>query len=210
MSGDQPDLDVSKEALGLIARGITETLAELKEVGSVGTAGMGRGFSELGLSGMQTGHEGLTSTLRTFCERWEWGVRSLVQQGNTFAFDVGLSAGLVHEQDQYVQGAFKVGTNAMMGNPYASEADITAKSWDDVLSDNPYTQVRDADYSGESYERATEGTKEAWKTAIRDANSSDILLSNQVLGAAGLRDEMNTVVEDMVGPAPEALPEGEH
>lgn len=35
MSGDGADLDVSKQALGLIAKGITDSLAELKELGSV-------------------------------------------------------------------------------------------------------------------------------------------------------------------------------
>ncbi|EFL15241.1 hypothetical protein [Streptomyces sp. C] len=104
MSGDGSDLDVSKQALGQIADGITKTLAELKELGMVGTASMGRGFSDLSLSGLETGHDGLTSSFNAFCERWEWGVRALVQQGNDFAANVGLSAGLVHEQDQYIQG----------------------------------------------------------------------------------------------------------
>lgn len=209
MSGDGADLDVSKQALGQIAQGITQTLAELKELGMVGTASMGRGFSDLALSGMESGHDGLTASLGSFCERWEWGVRSLVQQGNDFAAKVGLSAGALHEQDQYIQGSFKVLTNAGMGNPYASEGDITKKGWDGVLADNPYTQIRDADYSAESFERANENTKEAWKGAVRDVNSSDTLLHNQILDATGLRDDMDKVVDDMVGPAPEPRTGGE-
>ncbi|MGW0899893.1 hypothetical protein ACWD0G_23430 [Streptomyces goshikiensis] len=209
MSRDADDLDVSKEALGQIAEGITQTLAELKELGMVGTASMGRGFSDLGLSGMETGHDGLTSTLGTFCERWDWGVRSLVQQGNAFAAKVGLSAGALHEQDQYVQGSFKVLTNSAMGNPYASEEDVIGKDWGEVLADNPYTQVRDADYSQESFERANGNSKEAWKGTIRDLNGSDILLPNQLIDAAGLRDEMDTAIDGMVGPAPAPQPGGE-
>ncbi|MFD9573783.1 hypothetical protein ACFWBI_28590 [Streptomyces sp. NPDC059982] len=202
MSGDRADLDVSKAALGQIAEGITKTLAELKELGMVGTASMGRGFSDLGLSGIEAGHDGLASTLRTFCERWEWGVRSLVQQGNDFAAKVGLSAGALHEQDQYIQGGFKVLANSAMGNPYVSEDDITRKGWDDVLADNPYTQIRDADYTPASFARANEEGEEAWKSAVRDVNSSDVLLPNQVIDAAGLRGEVDKVVDDMVGPAP--------
>ncbi|MCX5145554.1 hypothetical protein OHB36_01970 [Streptomyces sp. NBC_00320] len=203
MSGDQPDLGVSKQALDQIAKGITDTLSELEELGMVGAAGMGRGFSHLGLSGMQTGHDSLASTLRTFCQRWEWGVRSLVQQGNGFAASVGLSAGLVHEQDQNIQGSFKVAVNAAWGNPYASEDAITGKGWGDVVSDNPFTQIRDADYSRESFDRSSGNIKEAWKGAAHDVNSSDMLLSNQVIDAAGLRGEVDDVVEDVLGPAPE-------
>ncbi|GGT30505.1 MULTISPECIES: hypothetical protein [Streptomyces] len=212
MSGDDKDLDVSKQALGQIAKGITDALSELGELGAVGDASMGRGFSKLALTGVQTGHDGLTAAMKTFCERWEWGVRSLVQQGNAFAVNVGLSAGMIHEQDQYLQGAFKILTNAGMGNPYASEDEITKKGWTEVLADNPYTQIRDADYSTESRARADANSKEAWKTAIRDANSSDILLSNQVIDAAGLGDKQDAFVEGMVGPAPRpaAQSEGKH
>ncbi|MCJ0869147.1 hypothetical protein [Streptomyces sp. AP-93] len=209
MSGDGADLSVSKQALGEIAKGITDTLGELKELGMVGTASMGRGFSDLGLSGMETGHEGLTASMKTFCERWEWGVRSLVQQGNQFAFDVGLSAGVLHEQDQYIQGSFKVLTNSAMGNPYASEKDVIGQDWGAVISDNPYTQVRDADYSRESFDRANENSREAWTGAVRDVNSSDMLLGNQIINAAGLRDEVDGAVDAWVGPAPQEQPQSE-
>ncbi|MFF0217157.1 hypothetical protein [Streptomyces vinaceus] len=209
MSGDAADIDVSKQALGQIAKGITATLGELKELGMVGSASMGRGFSDVALSGMESGHEGLTASMKTFCERWEWGVRSLVQQGNQFAFEVGLSAGVMHEQDQYIQGGFKVLTNAGMGNPYASEQEVIDKDWGGVLSDNLYTQVRDADYSDESFDRARESSKEAWKSTVRDVNSSDLLLSNQIIDATGLRDEMDAVVDDWVGPAPQEQPQPE-
>ncbi|MGW7328260.1 hypothetical protein ACWGIU_06515 [Streptomyces sp. NPDC054840] len=209
MSGDGPELDVSQQALAQIAQGITDSLAELKELGSVGSASMGGGFTALALSGVETGHEGLTSTLGTFCERWGWGVRSLVQQGNGFAMRVGLSAGAMYEQDQYIQGSFKVVANAALGNPYAEEKDVIEKDWGEVFSDNPITQVRDADYSRESFGRATENGNEAWKGAVRDLNSSDILLSNQLADAVGLRDEMDAMVDGMVGPAPEVQPGGE-
>ncbi|MFD8895489.1 hypothetical protein ACFVZ8_15880 [Streptomyces sp. NPDC059558] len=209
MSGDGADLDVSKQALEQIGKGITDSLAELKELGSVGMASMGGGFSELGLSGIETGHEGLTATLDTFCERWGWGVRSLVQQGNAFAVKVGLSAGAMYEQDHYIQGSFKVVANAALGNPYATEQDVIDKNWGGVLSDNPLTQIRDADYSPASFTRAAENGNDAWKSAVRDVSSSDILLSNQLIDTVGLRDEMDAVVDGTVGPAPESLPGGE-
>ncbi|MFI8435116.1 hypothetical protein ACIGJO_15380 [Streptomyces sp. NPDC079020] len=168
MSGEGPDLDISKLALDEIARGITETLGELKELGAIGSASMGGNFSTLKLSGLETGHDGLTSTLGVFCERWGWGVRSLVQKGNKFAADVGLSAGLMHEQDQYIQDSFKVLTNAAMGNPYASEADVIGEDWRGVLSENLYTHFRDADYSRESFETAWDDSKNVWRETYSD------------------------------------------
>ncbi|WP_422095789.1 MULTISPECIES: hypothetical protein [unclassified Streptomyces] len=74
--------DLKTDGLGLIAKGLTEALSELKELGMVGTAGAGRGFGDLALSGLELGHEGLTGEFKSFCERWEWGVRSLINEGN--------------------------------------------------------------------------------------------------------------------------------
>ncbi|MFD0353029.1 hypothetical protein ACFVHW_04655 [Streptomyces sp. NPDC127110] len=169
MSGEQGELDVSKAALGQIAKGITDTLSELKELGSIGTASMGGGFTELKLSGMQTGHETVTSMLDAFCERWGWGVRSLVQEANEFAAGVGLSAGLVHEQDQYIQGGFKVMANAVLGgNPHTSEQEVTGKDWGEVLASNPYTNLRDADFSAESAVKSKAATDRAWAQTWED------------------------------------------
>ncbi|MFG2622916.1 hypothetical protein ACGFXC_35425 [Streptomyces sp. NPDC048507] len=169
MSGEQPDLDVSKAALAQIARGITDCLKELKELGPIGTASMGDGFTELKLSGLQSGHAGLTSQLDAFCERWSWGVRTLVQQANVSAAHVGLSAGMVHEQDQYVQGGFKVLANAVAGgSPYASEQEVADKDWGDVLSANPYTNLRDPDYGPGSLAESKENSDRAWKQTWED------------------------------------------
>ncbi|MEU3470783.1 hypothetical protein ABZ716_23060 [Streptomyces sp. NPDC006687] len=167
--GGQDELDVSKRALGQIAQGITDALAELRELGSVGMAGMGDGFTELKLTSLQSGHDGLTATLDTFCERWAWGVRSLVQEANTFAYNVGLSAGLVYERDQYVEGGFKVLANAVLGgSPYASEQDVTGRDWDQILATNPYTNLRDADYSAASVVESAQKTDAAWKQTWED------------------------------------------
>ncbi len=87
------DKDLQSTGMDDIAQGITLTLGELKELGMVGQAGAGRGFSDLSLSGLELGHNGLTSAVKSFCERWEWGVRSLVNEGNSFAQGVGLAAG---------------------------------------------------------------------------------------------------------------------
>ncbi|MFF9402137.1 hypothetical protein [Streptomyces sp. NPDC014744] len=116
---------------------------------------------------------------------------------------------MLHEQDQYIQGSFKVLVNSGMGNPYATEEEVIAKDWGGVFSDNAYTQIRDADYSQESLDRAAENSKEAWKAVVRDLNSSKILLPNQLIDATGMREEMDAAVEDMVGPPPKPQQGGE-
>ncbi|MEU8436094.1 hypothetical protein AB0F18_24955 [Streptomyces sp. NPDC029216] len=164
MSGEQGELDVSKAALAQIAKGITDTLTELRELGPAGLGNTGGGFTQLKLSGLQSGHEGLTSLLDTFCERWGWGVRTLVREANVLAAGVGLSAGMVHEQDQYVQGGFKVLANAVLGgSPYASEQEVMDKDWGQILATNPYTNLRDADFSAESTLKSAQNSDQAWK-----------------------------------------------
>lgn len=109
--------DLKTDGLALIAKGLTDALAELKELGMVGSAGAGRGFNDIALSGLELGHEGLTGEFKSFCERWEWGVRSLINEGNGFAEKTGLAAGTYYETDQYVAGTVKVVENAAVGNP---------------------------------------------------------------------------------------------
>ncbi|MCP3820766.1 hypothetical protein NLX86_22515 [Streptomyces sp. A3M-1-3] len=204
MSGPDPDLAATNEALGLIAQGLTAALAELKELGMVGQAGMGRGFSDIALTGLETGSAGLTAKFGTFCERWEWGVRSLVQEGNNFAQQVGLSAGVFHEQEQYLQGAFKVAVNAGIGNPHATEDEITKKSWGDVFGDNMYTD--DFDYSQESAQEALGNAAQGWKDAGRDVATSEVGMLGVVqqgIDAAGQRDEFDAQLDETFGPSPD-------
>ncbi|MDN3265918.1 hypothetical protein QWJ26_40310 [Streptomyces sp. CSDS2] len=121
--------DLATQGLDLIAKGLTEALGELRELGMAGEAGAGRGFGDVALSGLELGHEGLTGEFTSFCERWEWGVRALVAEGNAFAQRAGLAAGTYYETDQYVKGAFKVAVNASVGNPYASEEEVQKMGW---------------------------------------------------------------------------------
>jgi hypothetical protein len=47
--------DLETEGIGLIAQGLTGALGELRELGMVGEAGAGRGFSGIALSGLRSG-----------------------------------------------------------------------------------------------------------------------------------------------------------
>lgn len=161
--------DLSAEGLALIAQGLTAALGELEELGMVGEAGAGRGFSDIALSGLELGHEGLTGEFTSFCERWEWGVRALVVEGNGFALRTGLSAGTYYETEQYVEGSFKVVANAAVGNPYASEEDVQNMGWGDIATSGAYGGV---DYSKESFDRAAPNSAQGWKDAGRDVMTS--------------------------------------
>ncbi|MER5216557.1 hypothetical protein ABT063_39990 [Streptomyces sp. NPDC002838] len=199
--------DLKAAGLDLVAKGLTEALGELKELGMVGTAGAGRGFGDIALSGLELGHEGLTGTFSSFCERWEWGVRSLINEGNAFAVKTNLSAGTYYETDQYVEGTLKVVTNAAIGNPYASEDEVTQMGWGDIATSGAYGGV---DYSKESFDQAMANSAQGWKDAGRDVMTSHTVgplgLNPQNLHEEfGVSDtEYNQMLDDTFGPSPEA------
>ncbi|MFE0449800.1 hypothetical protein ACFW2D_00630 [Streptomyces sp. NPDC058914] len=204
--------DIRASGLDAVAQGITLTLAELKEIGVDSMAGAGRGFSELSLSGLQVGHEALTSAFESFCERWEWGVRELVIEGNRFAQNVGLAAGTLYETDQYVHGALKVGANSLIGNPYASEDEVTQMGWGE-LAQSSVDAYTNPDYSKESFEQAWENSKQGWNDAGRDVMTSrwagPAYLNPQNLHEAfGVSDQQyDRWLDDTFGPSPEARAE---
>lgn len=197
--------DLATQGLGLIAKGLTDALGELKELGGFGTSGAGRGFGEIALSGLELGHEGLTGEFTSFCERWEWGVRSLIHEGNSFAVSTGLAAGTYYQTDQYVEGTLKVAENAAVGNPYASEEDVQKMGYGEIAASG-----RTVDYSQESFEEAWANSKQGWKDATRDVMTSHTvglpgLNPADVHGLVGLSDEQyDQVLDDGLGPSPEA------
>ncbi|MFF4717472.1 hypothetical protein ACFY2V_39675 [Streptomyces eurythermus] len=167
MTGDGGK-DLTTQGLGLIAKGLTDALEELKELGMDGRAGAGRGFGDIALSGLELGHQGLTDEFESFCERWEWGVRALVIEGNGFAARIGLAAGTYYETDQYVKGAFKVAGNAVAGDPYASEEEVQKRSWGQIVDSGS-----GVDYSEESFRQAWANSRQGWRDASYEVLTSD-------------------------------------
>ncbi|WP_329566433.1 hypothetical protein [Kitasatospora sp. NBC_01266] len=159
---------VDPAALADIAKGINDAVAELKKLGIDEGAEVGRGFSAISLTGMQVGNPGLQSALDDFCERWSWGVRTLVHDGTEIADRLGLSAGRYHDQDQYVSGALKDAVNAAIGNPDLTDKQVEGQSWDQTWDDNPYTQVTGADYSKASLDKAAGDSAAAWQAEFKD------------------------------------------
>ncbi|MGW2331917.1 hypothetical protein ACWC5C_40050 [Streptomyces sp. NPDC001700] len=205
MSGGGGDLKT--DGLALIAKGLTEALGELKELGMVGMAGAGRGFGDLALSGLELGHEGLTGQFTSFCERWEWGVRSLINEGNALAQKTGMAAGTYYETEKYAEGSLKVVANAAIGNPYASEEEVTQQGWGDIATSGAFGG---ADYSKESFDQAMANSAQGWKDAGRDVMTSHTvgplgLNPENLHGAAGVSDaEYDRMLDDTFGPSPEA------
>ncbi|MEU4653776.1 hypothetical protein AB0G32_07515 [Streptomyces sp. NPDC023723] len=167
---------VDPEALEQITRGIEAALAELKELGFDIEAGLGRGFDDLELTGLEVGDAALRQVFADFCERWGWGVRSLIGDANGFAERLRLNAGLYHEQEQYVSDTLKGVWTAAAGNPYLTEQQVEQRSWSDTLKDNSLAHVTDPDYSAESDLAGYEAARQAWAQAGQDVESSPVTL----------------------------------
>ncbi|POX37825.1 hypothetical protein C3486_26435 [Streptomyces sp. Ru73] len=214
MSGPQPemsdelrDLHVSPSAIKKITDGINGAIDELQEVGQAGSAEVGRGFADLALTGMETGYADLTAKFASFCERWEWGVRSLVKEALDFADRAGLSAGLLHEADDYIKGTLKVGWTAAMGNPHLSEEEAVKRSWGDTFEDNPIHNLANPDYSARSALEAQQNIEDTWKATAHDLGSGGMIGTQYgaYAEAAGYGDEYRAAVDDL---APDEQPDG--
>ena len=165
---------VDPEALQRITKGINLAIDELKELGFDVEASQGQGFDELELAGLEVGDAGLCQVFADFCERWGWGVRSLVRDANQFAERLNLSAGLYHEQEQYASNTLKTVWTAAAGNPYLSKEEVEQRSWSQTLQDNAVSHVMDADYSAQSLQAGDQAARQAWAQAQEDLETSTV------------------------------------
>ncbi|WP_405807864.1 hypothetical protein OG729_22555 [Streptomyces sp. NBC_00210] len=207
MSGSDPDLAAPEVALAAIAAGINLAHAELKDLGMIGEASTGRGFSDLALSGMELGHSGLTAEFQTFCDRWEWGVRALTLRGNAFAQGVGLSAGSFAEQEQYIKDSIKIGVNSVNGNPHLSEDDVKAMSWDKISTQSAFDG---ADWSAESFSKAQKEVNQTWKNTgydVMDAQMDSMERSGLI--DPKIRDAMDEQMRETFDPSEETIAQAE-
>ncbi|MFF7179977.1 hypothetical protein [Streptomyces sp. NPDC008121] len=198
MSGNEPDLAAPAAALAAIVQGINLAHNELKDLGMIGQASTGRGFSDLALSGLELGHGGLTSEFETFCGRWEWGVRALTLRGNGFAQGVGLSAGSFAEQEQYIKDSFKIGANSLNGNPHLSEDEVKQMRWDTIRDQHLWDG---ADYSAESWSEAHGEVEQTWRNTGYDVMDAqlDSMERNGLIDPA-VRDRLDGQLEEDLDP----------
>ncbi|MFF4499345.1 hypothetical protein [Streptomyces sp. NPDC001401] len=165
---------VDPEALERITRGINQAMDELKDFGFDIEANLGRGFGDLELEGLEVGDAGLDQIFADFCERWGWGVRSLMQDANGFARRLNLSAGLYHEQEQYASNTLKGVWSAAAGDPYLTPEQVEQRSWSETFKDNAVSQIADADYSAASFTEGGEAAVQAWSQAEEDVQTSTV------------------------------------
>lgn len=140
------------EAFEALTEGIRAATAELKELGFDVEAQLGRGFDRISLDSVECGDDGLAAVLESFCERWGWGVRTLMQDANSFSRKLGITAGFYYEQEQYVSGTLKQTVSAAMGDPGLSAEEARKRSWGQIGADNPFTQMKNADFDPTSQE----------------------------------------------------------
>jgi hypothetical protein len=203
VSGDGADLQFDKASVAKFTQGVGATIDQLGELGGATGSVMGKGFSELSMTGMEAGHHGLSVDFEDFCERWEWGVRALVSDASALANRLGLAAGTQWEHDQYVEGSLKVGVNSVMGgNPHATEEEITQQDWGEVFTPD----ALNPDWSAESFERAGQEMEQTWKdtgrtvlTEGQGGQRSEVL--KDTLGISD--DQWNQALDDTFGPSPE-------
>jgi hypothetical protein len=215
MSGDGMDLRFDNASVAKFTQGVGATIDQLGDLGGATGSVMGKGFSELAMTGMEAGHHGLSVAFEDFCERWEWGVRALVSDASQIANRLGLAAGTQWEHDQYVEGALKVGVNALAGgNPHATEEEIAQQEWGDVFTPD----YLHPDWSQESFVQAGQNIEQTWKDTGRTVLSEGQggQMTSRIDDAFGVTPELREkALDNVFGPSPEeraqqAQQQGEH
>jgi hypothetical protein len=158
---------VDRAALLETARGINATISALEGLGFDEEAETGRGFSGLALSGLQVGYADLQSAFSGFCDRWSWGVRTLVQDGNQIAQRLGLSAGNYADAEQSIIASLKDLVDAGMGDPHLSDSQVAHGSWAQAEGLAP-GQAPD-DFSGAAWRQAATQMGRTWQAEGHDA-----------------------------------------
>ncbi|MDF3300130.1 hypothetical protein [Streptomyces tropicalis] len=201
-AGGTPDLRAI--GLALIADGIDRALSELGKLGLIddaGRSGTGRGFDDLEMDGMTVGDETVGAAFHSFCERWQWGVRALIDEGNAFAAGVGLAAGTMYQTDQTVENSFKVGLNSLEGNPYASEQQIDQEGWGQLATPG----WLHPDYSEKSFRNGLTASEQSLKGMGRDLATAEAVPGVEVAPTlAGMdEDQYNAALDATFGPQQE-------
>lgn len=170
---------VDRAALRESAQGISDTIAALKGLGFDEEADVGRGFSGLALSGEQAGHAELQQAFAGFCDRWSWGVRSLVQDGSQFAARLGISVGIYADAENYLTGVAKDVTDAVAGDPHLSDGQVERGSWSQAAG----TLTGAHDPAGDmSWQQAGHDMGSTWKAEGKDLANGPLGINQALPG----------------------------
>jgi hypothetical protein len=190
---------VDRAALNETAQGINNTIGALKGLGFDETAEVGRGFSGLALTGLQAGHGGLAAAFGSFCDRWSWGVRTLVQDGNQFAARLGISAGVYADTENYLVGVAKNVTGALAGDPHMTDAQAAQASWsqDAAGITGAHTQGGNMTWA-----QAGSAAAQQWKAVGRAAADGPYGINRTLAGLTGTTGQLNQEENQLFGPPP--------
>ncbi|NLU66679.1 hypothetical protein [Streptomyces sp. HNM0574] len=143
------------EAAKQVEKGLRDAQAELEATGYFSvTAQQGHGFQFMLMSGMDMGSGELADVFGQFCGRWGMAIHGKMQQLNDIAYKLDLSAGLYHEQEQYVNDSLKeVVTSAFSHNPAEGMANAETAGerswgevWDESLKPKPEIDTSQPDW----------------------------------------------------------------
>ena len=149
-----PGYVVRPEALVEAARGITDALAELAKIGTVGAASAGRGVGALVLDPRTLGHAGLARAFGEFRGRWDWGVRELMREGQQIAEGLGHTATAYQQVERGAESILKPLFLDAFANPTADPASASRSSWGELLEQaKPDTSAEAAQHAGEHITR---------------------------------------------------------
>ena len=190
---------VDRAALNETAQGINNTIGALKGLGFDETAEVGRGFSGLALPGLQTGDAGLAQALGSFCDRWSWGVRTLVQDGNQFAARLGISAGVYADTENYLTGVAKNVTDALAGDPHLTDAQAAAASWSQDAAEVTGAQTPEG---ATTWSQAGSAAAQQWKAVGRTAANGEMGVNRTLASLTGHGAWLNQEENRLFGPPP--------
>lgn len=187
---------VDPAALKATEHGIDSAMQELKSIGfSGGQAETGNGFDNVALSSLKVGNAALNSAFDAFCERWSWGVRTLMQDGSEFAVRLGLAAGYYHEVNNYGVGLLKDVTNDLVGNPHLSDEQAAKQSFQSTIS-----AALHPDFSRASVENAGHHMGATWKNEGRSLMDGPNGWGKDLIGATGHGKDYEQIKDQMFGP----------
>lgn len=124
---------VDRAALAETAKGLAGIVDQLKKLGFSESAEVGLGFSDLALSEAQAGSI-VGGALAKFCDQWNWGVSTLVQDGYQFGERLGLTVGLYNDVENQTIGAIKDLVASGVGDPWMTSDQASAASWNQDMA----------------------------------------------------------------------------
>lgn len=96
------------EAVKKVERGLKAAVEELEATGWFSVSSQqGYGFEQMAMSGMDLSSASMAEAFEGFCEAWGAVVVQQMRVANTLAQGLNLSAGMYHEQEQYVNDSLK-------------------------------------------------------------------------------------------------------